>query len=31
MNPRLELACTRIVIAAILIYSGYRLLSYFLV
>ena len=31
MNPRLELAITRIFIGAIIVYSGYRLLSYFLV
>lgn len=31
MNPRLELAITRLFIGAIIVYSGYRLLSYFIV
>ena len=30
MNPSIELAITRLFIGAIIAYSGYRLLSYFI-
>lgn len=31
MNPSIELSITRLFIGAIIVYSGYRLISYFLV
>jgi len=30
MNPRLELACTRLIIGLVMAYSGYRLIIYLL-